>query len=299
MSSNHVPVQTARGKWERGYQAPLRARDFLKECHRTRPWLTVLTALSDHALILAIAAAAYVVFLRAGALFAILLYPLSAIGCLRRLRGLENLVHEGSHFNWSRSNHRLNDLLCNLLAAVPVFSDIVRYRPGHKLHHFSFGTDEDADAPEPPWERSFSGFGGAERPRPDIIRRKTRFSTATSASPPRLKLLDRDFSLYCGRHAYPPQVLFLHRNISFSTAISLCLLRLKFVCRDSSFSTANWSHRRRGDGPKGLEALQHLLQFGAVASGARTLRRRGAAAASGPFDGEPSSAPGNREPDPS
>lgn len=145
MSSTHVPVQTMREKWERGYQAPVRARAFLKECHRTRPWLTVLTALSDHAILLALAAASYAVYWKAGALVAVLLYPLAAIGCLRALRGLENLVHEGSHFNWSRSDHRLNDHLCNLLAAVPVFSDVVRYRPGHKLHHFSFGTDEDAD----------------------------------------------------------------------------------------------------------------------------------------------------------
>lgn len=132
-------------KWERGYQAPPRARDFLKECHRTRPWLTVLTALGDHAVILALAAGIYWSWLNLHPAFLLALYPLAAVGIVRSLRGLENLVHEGSHFNWSRSNHRLNDLLCNLLAAVPVFSNVVRYRPGHKLHHFQFGTDEDAD----------------------------------------------------------------------------------------------------------------------------------------------------------
>lgn len=131
-------------RWERGYSAPVGARDFLKACHRTRPWLTVLTALGDHALIVALAAG----IVRAWQLhpaLAILLYPLAAVGIVRSLRGLENLVHEGSHFNWWRSDHRLNDLLCNLLAAVPVFSNVARYRPGHKLHHFAFGTDEDAD----------------------------------------------------------------------------------------------------------------------------------------------------------
>ncbi|HWM91067.1 MAG TPA: fatty acid desaturase [Thermoanaerobaculia bacterium] len=132
-------------KWERGYKAPAHARDFLKKCHQTRPWLTVLTALSDHAVILALAAGVYWAYLYLHPAFLLVLYPLAAIGIVRSMRGLENLVHEGSHFNWSRSDHGLNDLLCNLLAAVPVFSDVVRYRPGHKLHHFSFGTDEDAD----------------------------------------------------------------------------------------------------------------------------------------------------------
>lgn len=131
--------------WERGYKAPEHARDFLKECHKTRPWLTVLTALGDHALILALAAGAWSAYTYLHPALLLVLYPLAAVGIVRSLRGLENLVHEGSHFNWSRSDHRRNDLLCNLLAAVPVFSNVVRYRPGHKLHHFSFGTDEDAD----------------------------------------------------------------------------------------------------------------------------------------------------------
>lgn len=131
--------------WERGYKAPEHARGFLKECHRTRPWLTVLTALGDHAAILALAAGVYLSYLYLHPALLLALYPLAAVGIVRSLRGLENLVHEGSHFNWSRSDHRLNDRLCNLLAAVPVFSDVGRYRPGHKLHHFSFGTDEDAD----------------------------------------------------------------------------------------------------------------------------------------------------------
>lgn len=132
-------------KWERGYKAPESTRAFLKDCHKTRTGLTVLTALGDHALILALAAAVCLAYVRIHPLAGVLLYPLALLGIVRSQRGLENLVHEGSHFNWSRSNHGLNDLLCNLLAAVPVFSDVRCYRPGHKLHHFSFGTDEDAD----------------------------------------------------------------------------------------------------------------------------------------------------------
>jgi fatty acid desaturase len=57
---------------------------------------------------------------------------------------LECLVHEGSHCNWSR-NHRLNDALTDLLAALPVFSRVADYRKGHRTHHLQFGTDNDID----------------------------------------------------------------------------------------------------------------------------------------------------------
>lgn len=145
MPSSIRQIHPPSPKWERGYKAPEATRPFLKECHKTRTWLTVLTALGDHALILALAAAVCLAYVHIHPAAAVLLYPLALVGIVRSQRGLENLVHEGSHFNWSRSNHRLNDALCNLLAAVPVFSDVRGYRPGHKLHHFSFGTDEDAD----------------------------------------------------------------------------------------------------------------------------------------------------------
>lgn len=145
MLSTPPQVPGNRQKWERGYKAPEHALAFLKERHQTRMWLTVLTALGDHATILALAAAVVWAYARVHPASAVLLYPLALIGIVRCQRGLENLVHEGSHFNWSRSNHRLNDFVCNLLAAVPVFSDVRCYRPGHKLHHFSFGTEEDAD----------------------------------------------------------------------------------------------------------------------------------------------------------
>lgn len=145
MPSSVHQIHFRNEKWERGYKAPESARAFLKVCHKTRLWLTVLTALGDHALILALAAAVYQAAARLHPATAIVLYPLALAGIVRCQRGLENLVHEGSHFNWSRSNHRFNDVLCNLLAATPVFSDVRCYRPSHKLHHFSFGTAEDAD----------------------------------------------------------------------------------------------------------------------------------------------------------
>jgi fatty acid desaturase len=149
-------------KWERGYRAPDHTRPFLKECHTTRPWLTVLTALGDHAAIVLLAALAVSAWGGLHPVAGALLYPLAVLGIVRSQRALENLVHDGSHFNWSRSDHRLNDRLCNLLAAVPVFSNVARYRPGHKLHHFSFGTEDDADL-----ERyQILGIEGLDRRRP-------------------------------------------------------------------------------------------------------------------------------------
>jgi fatty acid desaturase len=63
----------------------------------------------------------------------------------RQLRGLENLVHEGAHYNWSRHNHRLNDALTVGLAAAPVGAKIADYRAGHMRHHGRFGTVHDPD----------------------------------------------------------------------------------------------------------------------------------------------------------
>ncbi|CAM5548384.1 hypothetical protein SBADM41S_06728 [Streptomyces badius] len=63
----------------------------------------------------------------------------------RQLRALENLVHEASHYNWTRHRRRLNDVLGYLLAAAPTGSRISAYRTSHLLHHGRFGTAEDPD----------------------------------------------------------------------------------------------------------------------------------------------------------
>ena len=62
----------------------------------------------------------------------------------RALRGLENLTHDASHWNWSRRK-RLNDFLANLLAAWATFSTVGRYRVAHMRHHHEFGTEHDPD----------------------------------------------------------------------------------------------------------------------------------------------------------
>jgi fatty acid desaturase len=64
---------------------------------------------------------------------------------IRCQRGLENLTHEGSHYNFSR-NHVLNDLLTDLFAALPTFQRVFSFRETHlPKHHELFGTEQDPD----------------------------------------------------------------------------------------------------------------------------------------------------------
>ncbi len=76
---------------------------------------------------------------------AVIVSAVLALLVARQMRGLECLVHEGSHYNWYRRDKRLNDLLVNLLAAWPVLSDVRDYRAPHLDHHNLFGTQEDRD----------------------------------------------------------------------------------------------------------------------------------------------------------
>ncbi len=71
------------------------------------------------------------------------LYPLAGAIIARQQRGLELLVHDGSHCAWHRKNPRLNDLLTNLLAAYPSFTDVRQYWIFHKPHHAAYGSDSD------------------------------------------------------------------------------------------------------------------------------------------------------------
>jgi fatty acid desaturase len=54
------------------------------------------------------------------------------------LRALENLVHEGSHCNWIRTNPKLNDRLTNYFAAFWVLLRVQAIRAIHQNHHSDF-----------------------------------------------------------------------------------------------------------------------------------------------------------------
>ncbi|MFC4334730.1 fatty acid desaturase [Salininema proteolyticum] len=128
----------------RGYQPPAGIRPRLKELHRSNTLRTIATALADHALIAgSIAATAVTATLSipaavAAALAAVLISA-------RSLRGLENLLHEASHFNWANGSKARNDRPALLLAAVPAGSPITGYRESHYRHHQRFGTENDPD----------------------------------------------------------------------------------------------------------------------------------------------------------
>jgi fatty acid desaturase len=62
----------------------------------------------------------------------------------RSMRGLECLVHDASHMNWSR-RRVVNDIAANLLAGWPLMNDVDSYRQTHLLHHSQLGSSEDTD----------------------------------------------------------------------------------------------------------------------------------------------------------
>jgi fatty acid desaturase len=131
--------------YKRGYTAPSELRGFIADAHRTKLWLTTVTAV---ALGLSVAALAL------AATWAVHALPIAAAACIcllsavvigRQLRALECLVHEASHFNWSRNHRRVNDILASLLAGLPTGAKVETYRASHLLHHGRFGTAEDPD----------------------------------------------------------------------------------------------------------------------------------------------------------
>jgi fatty acid desaturase len=143
LGTRHSPPARDRA-YRRGYQAPAELRAAIGGAHRTRLRVTVLVALLDHLgiFLLAVGAAGA---LRWHAALAVPAVPLAGLLIGKQLRALECLVHEASHFNWSRHRRRLNDVLAELLAGVATGIRIGRYRESHLVHHSRLGTDDDPD----------------------------------------------------------------------------------------------------------------------------------------------------------
>lgn len=131
-------------RFRRGYSTPPALREDLKAAHRTSAWRTAAAAVADQAVMVAACIAAGWL-LTAQPLPGALAAVLAAVLTGRQLRALENLVHEGSHFNWSRGHRLLNDVLATALAALPTGAQLAGYRESHLRHHGSFGTEEDPD----------------------------------------------------------------------------------------------------------------------------------------------------------
>jgi fatty acid desaturase len=137
-----------------GYELPLAGRARLPEWRRTRPALSVLTAVADVAWIFAVAVL-HLLLLGYSLWLAALAYLPALILVSRMLRGLEVLVHEGSHYNWTRRRGR-NDVLVNVFAGFAVFQTVQGYRVAHARHHKHLGADDD------PCRKRFMTLGWAD-----------------------------------------------------------------------------------------------------------------------------------------
>jgi len=74
--------------------------------------------------------------------------PLTILAALfligARQLGMAVIMHEAAHRTMFK-DRRLNDLVCNWLAAYPVWAEIAPYRRYHLVHHAKTGTPDDPD----------------------------------------------------------------------------------------------------------------------------------------------------------
>lgn len=124
-------------RFERG-RVPQSARPLLAGWRATTLVLSLGAAVSDALSVLALIG----LHLQLTGWVGAVLYPVTLVLIARQLRGLEALVHEGSHYNLTRRK-RLNDWLVNLAAAYPVFQDVKKFRESHLVHHELLGHEHD------------------------------------------------------------------------------------------------------------------------------------------------------------
>lgn len=151
----------------RGFESSQPVQSILRRHHGTSLPKTLATAIVDLFAPMALAALGLFLFRTLPAVLAVpLALPLLLL-VPRFQRGLENLTHEGSHQNWFRPDRgargavetliggrlglsldprwarKVNNLLTDLLAAVPSFSTVSSYWVAHARHHGHFGSDLD------------------------------------------------------------------------------------------------------------------------------------------------------------
>ncbi|MER6218502.1 fatty acid desaturase family protein [Streptomyces sp. NPDC001674] len=130
----------------RGFRNPPELRALIADAHNTKVFRTGASALADQlSVVLLLLAATSPAARELGQPLAVLILLIAVLIAARQLRALENLVHEASHYNWSRHHRTLNDVLSAVLAATPTGASIKAYRESHLLHHGRFGTRHDPD----------------------------------------------------------------------------------------------------------------------------------------------------------
>jgi fatty acid desaturase len=134
-----IDRSTTRGKFPRGYDGDLGTESSAQSVMSTCLPITIGTASADLLAALTLPMLSASILVQSGLSFVcILILPLLALATARAMRGSECLIHEASHYNWSRVRPA-NDLLANLLAAYPVFSRVDSYRATHLKHHAFLG----------------------------------------------------------------------------------------------------------------------------------------------------------------
>ncbi len=134
------------GRIPKGYRFEIFEKRLLRVlCHTSLP-ISVAVAISDWLWIFACGYAGLASLPAYGWTFAItlhvfVLWPL----CARAQRGLENLTHEASHFNFNRHAKNLNDLVANWLCSYWVLISVGMFREAHEPHHRYFGSVADPD----------------------------------------------------------------------------------------------------------------------------------------------------------
>ncbi|MFJ1706962.1 fatty acid desaturase family protein [Kitasatospora sp. NPDC088346] len=131
--------------YKKGYTAPAQLREAIKAAHRTSLWRTTACAAIDHLVAIGLAVGAARAWTALPPAIAAPVTVVALAGIARQQRAVENLVHEGSHYNWSRHHRRANDLLAYVLAALPVGQRLRSYRDSHLRHHSRFGALDDPD----------------------------------------------------------------------------------------------------------------------------------------------------------
>ncbi len=133
-------------KYSSGYNANLTIEQkiyFRERFSEKSIWKGLIWTASYVASIYLIISIAYFVFIWGDAISLKFVATLLCVLVVsRQMRALENIVHFGSHNNFSRSR-KTNDLATNLLAAWPVLQDVRQYRKFHMAHHGDYGSHTD------------------------------------------------------------------------------------------------------------------------------------------------------------
>lgn len=141
--------QHSQAKTDKGYRTNERTKAVVKEASKSDVLMSLLTLAGDHLAMVVIAVLGCWIWMTLPSYASM---PLIAIGMIlvtRFQRGLECMVHEGSHYNFVRGKGKpgkvLNDAITNLLSAFPTFVTVGSFRASHWLHHEHFGDEDDPD----------------------------------------------------------------------------------------------------------------------------------------------------------